>query len=169
MAQSESYVIDIQGFKTLLNEFVMKEVCIVGVHSGKVYHIFVKSPVCYENLCEKLKSRVNYITKYIHGIYWNSGSVDENTVVEILQKTVKNASRVYIKGSERVKFLKNLLNNTIPVVDLDIFNFDGNYKIKQVNFSCYYNERHSNLRCALKNACTYKRWLLNHLEKISCI
>src|SRR6266576_3506563 len=135
MAHSESYVIDIQGFKTLFNEFVMKEVCIVGVHSGKVYHIFVKSPVCYENLCKKLKSRVNYITKYIHGIHWNSGSVDENTVAEILQKIVKNAIRIYIKGSERVKFINNLFNNTIQVIDLDTFNFNSNYKIKLANFS----------------------------------
>jgi len=77
----------------------------------------------------------------------------------VLKKTLQRADKVYIKGSERVAFLEQLLHR--PVIDLDIFNFRGVNENKYPTCSLHYSE----LRCALRKACTYRDYLRKYLEK----
>jgi len=163
---ASSYVVDMQCFKTLQNEFIIKELCIVGVNSNFCYQCVVKPPIPFCSLCDEMKKRVNYITNYIHGIPWYVGYLSEDEVITILRNILKKAARVYIKGSERANYLSFLLNYKIPVIDLDIFDFKRRQLRENKNCKCHniFNHKHLRLRCAVTKACTYRDWLETEME-----
>lgn len=157
-----SYVVDIQGFRAMSNEFLIKEFCIAELGTNYVYHGVVKPAIRYARLGGEFKKRVNFVTNHIHGLQWDSGSMSRLQATTLIKNVLKNASRVYIKGSERVAFLEKLLDYMVPVIDLDIFDYYDNRALKERNIYCHYGHR---LRCAVQKACTYRTWLEKHLEK----
>ena len=118
-----SYVVDIQGFHA--PDFIPKEICIVSVETSFVRHRMIAPPTCYYRLSPRLKKQVDFVTKHIHGLHWDLGYTLETDALDLLRRTLKDADCVYIKGSERVNYLKKLLNNFVRLVDLDIFDYRG--------------------------------------------
>ena len=159
---ANSYIVDIQGFKSMSNEFLMKEVCIIGVDNDYSYHVVIKPPFCYARLGSELLRRVDFLTRRIHGLEWDWGWVNETDVISVMKKILTNADKVYVKGSERVAFLERLVKR--PVVDLDIFEYPAIDESKYCSCYCALS-RHSRLRCAFKKAVMYKEYLLKSLEK----
>ena len=159
MAAHDNYVVDFQAFKTLDNYFIIKELCIVNVDKNYYIHVMVKPYTSYANLHNnEFKKRINFLTNNVHGILWNSGYVNEEVAIDLLRNNLKNARTVYIKGSERVEFLRDVLYQyDVRVKDLDIFNFRG---IDEMEFPCCnYTYRHCQLRCAKRKALAYAYWL----------
>jgi hypothetical protein len=105
------------------------------------------------------------VTKNIHGLDWDLGYTLESDALELLKNTLKNADKVYIKGSERVKYLEHLLQR--PVIDLDIFDYRGPRELKEFSYRCCsdYLHRHTKLRCAFRKACMYRHYIRKFLEK----
>ena len=68
---------------------------------------------------EMNEKRVDFLTENFHGLHWNDGFIGFWDAVDMLCNTVKGASKVLIKGSERVAYLSKLLNREVCVVDLD--------------------------------------------------
>lgn len=168
MATINSFVVDVQGFKSMSNEFIMKEICIASVQSDYIDNFTVRSPTCYQRLSPQLQKRVDYIYYNIHGLHWDWGYTDPRVVVAQLKDTLKNADKVYIKGSERVKFLDFLLGRTVPVFDLDIFDYKGESSLDKNKYpSCRHSPTlHSELgRCALKKAYMYRDFVRKCVEK----
>jgi len=117
---ANSYVVDIQGFDVYGN-FIPKELCVVSVESTFVRHRMIGPPTHYQRLSPQLKKQVNFVTNHIHGLYWDQGYALERDVLDLLRELLKYADKVFIKGSERVNYLKNLLKNiSAKVIDLDI-------------------------------------------------
>jgi len=144
----------------------MKEVCIVGVQNDFFYHTMIKPPTSYDKLSKEFRKRIDFVTRYIHGICWDWGLTDEHDVTTKLKSTLKTADKVYIKGSERVAFLEQLLER--PVIDLDIFNYQGKHRIDQDKYlgcAFLHADRYSRLRCAEKKALVYRDFLCLNLEK----
>ena len=109
----ESYVVDIQGFQA--PDFLPKEICVVAVHSTFIRHRIIRPPTCYDRLSPRLRKQVDFVTQHIHGLDWDLGYTLESDALELLKNTLKNADKVYIKGSERVKYLEHLLKR--PVIE----------------------------------------------------
>lgn len=156
-----SYIVDFQAFKGLVNEFYLKEVAIVNIHSDTVYHWIIRPPTMYCNLNEEMQLRVNYLTYKIHGIPWQTGYIDESEVIALMKNILKNAAVVYIKGSERVTYLRNLLKGyrNVTVYDLDHFEefLKPECKKKNLKFKCTYDRpNHKKLRCALEQVTRYR-------------
>lgn len=164
------YIVNFQNFKTLINEIILKEVAIVSIHSNVEYHWMIRPPTRYSNLEKELRKRVDYITDYIHGIPWNIGYVEQRDVLENMKKILRDASCIYIKGSERVQYIKFLMRDYpyISVLDLDNFIYciqPNNNKIP--NFECPYNKpRHNNKSCALELATRHRNILRRELYSV---
>lgn len=107
------------------------------------------------------------MTRNIHGLDWDLGYISENDVLTELKGILRGATKVYIKGSERVTYLNRLMNYSVPVVDLDIYDYRGPRELKEFRYaSCSaYLHGHSKLHCAFRKACMYRdflrKWVVN--------
>lgn len=155
-----SYIVDIQGFYA--PDFLPKEICIVAAHSSFMWHCMIRPPTSYERLPPHLKKHVDYVTENIHGLHWDLGYTLEVDALNFLKNTLKHADRVYIKGSERVKYLEIILKR--PVIDLDMFDYRGPRALNESDYSSCskYTHRCSRLRCAMKKALMYRDYLRRH-------
>lgn len=157
----EPYVIDFQAFKTPDNNFLIKELCIVGVRSNVCVHAIVKPNVQYENLCIEMRCNVHYLTKYFHGIPWTHGYVNWEDTLSLLQNTVHNASVIYIKGSERATYIRSLCKN-ITVIDLDTLGCPRASPTQMHTLHCPYVKHKYNYTryaCSFRNANIYRDWI----------
>lgn len=155
-----AFVIDFQAFKSLSNEFVLKELAIVGVRKNIIHHFFIKPPSSVVG--RELGKRVQYITRHIHNIPWNYGHIELEEALHILNDILKDASVVYVKGSERAKFLKKCIFWDVKIIDLDHLgcpnaDFLPSALLQVCMFRGHFK---TNYRCALKNAQKYKQWIV---------
>lgn len=163
------YIVNFQNFKSLINETILKEVAIVSLHSNIQYHWLIRAPTRYVDLCWDLKKRVDYITDNIHGIRWDSGYMEQKYVLEKLKEILKDAIYIYIKGSERVQYIRHLMREYphIKIRDLDYWIGSDNNKIP--NFKCPYStHKHNSRRCALELATRHKKFYVVN-SKVSTI
>jgi len=157
-----TFVFDFQAFKTLENEYVLKEVALAGVDSNAVLHYLVKAPFSYEALDSVTKERVDYVKRNIHGLCWNSGFIELRHVRKALATALKDAVVVYIKGSERAQFLRGFLRDIrvrAAVVDLD--NDADFMRVKSYTRRKWFDHdhgsyRHMCLRCSLEQATAHR-------------
>lgn len=98
-----SFVVDFQAFKTLRNEFILKELAIVGVDTNLVAQCLIKPEIPFLHLPLKLQMSTSYLTRFVHKIRWCDGYMSTTDAIHLLRNTLKGASRIYCKGSERVK------------------------------------------------------------------
>lgn len=155
-----AFVVDFQGFKSLDNKFIVKELAIVSVDGGNgfLYYLF-KPPQPFCSLPDEMKKRVTYLTNYVHGLEWDIGDVDFDSCITFIIDNLKlSAKIIFVKGSERVNYIRNLLNNYVEVVDLDNFTYNT---ILYGESECSNHRSHCG-RCALHKAFAYKYWLLFH-------
>lgn len=151
-----AYVVDFQAFKSLNNKFIVKELAILRVDRDDCdLHLIFKPPQPFDTLPKEMRKRVAFLTKHIHGIPWEIGHNDFKNFVKsnnVLQK----ADVIFVKGSERVNFIRDMLQNSVEVLDLDNFMYTT---------TCFFenycpNHLHSYSRCAFNKALCYKQWLL---------
>ena len=166
------YVVDFQAFKTLYNEYLLKEVAIVNVHTDAVYQWTVRPHTSYYRLTPKMQSRVRFLTDHVHGIPWCAGYIDERDVIELMQNILKNASSLYIKGTERVKYLANMLRMYRSVTVFDINGLEEStlqqYREKISDIRCKFDSaKHKKLRCALEQATRYRDMLRREFYYVS--
>lgn len=161
-----SYIVDFQAFKDLYNTFILKELVIVSLETDQVVHCLVKSPVYYHNLHPELRRRCDYLSKNYHKIRWGDGYVEFSDAIRLLRKTTQGSAKIYVKGSERVKYISDILGR--KVLDLDKIGCPKAVDwTLQIARQCPYF-RHSNLpvqvHCSFKNALTYKDWFQNEFS-----
>lgn len=162
-----TFVIDFQAFKSLKNEFILKELSIVSVQTNHMIHCLIKPKTPFSTLPKKLQHSINYLTQNIHGIYWEDGYMDEKDAIRLMKDTVKDAVAIYCKGSERVNWLKKTLG--MFVIDLDLLSSPKSNKYYpdqfQLFLKCSYisHRRNNRHKCALQSALKYREWMLRSL------
>lgn len=153
--------VDIQGFKTESNEFILKEIAIANENTIQVF--LIKPPYPYYNLTKVERKQVSWIERN-RKIFWKEGYIPfssyKNLIVPLLEK--KN---IYAKGQEKVKWIQK------EVPDSKVFNLEDiqcpNLLSLNSDFcnaseilSCPY---HSTI-CALKNVMCLRKWCDNKLN-----
>lgn len=155
-----AYVVDFQAFKSMCNEFILKEVVITSCNSCVTHHYMVRPPFPFDTITPALRRIVSDFTKHVHGIPWDSGFIQHNEIEKLMFFYLKDASVVYIRGSERARFLKRMLPAKVTVVDLD--SFEDIKDAVDVRARCRWgSERHEQLRCSYRKAMKYRNWLRN--------
>ena len=73
------YIVDIEGFRLPINEFIIKELAILPVNNNN------ESARPFN----------------LHGITWTSGNVPYTLLKIIFTKIFKNTTKMYVKGLEK--------------------------------------------------------------------
>ena len=115
------FVVDLQGFKRPENNFVLKKLAILSVNdSSEQPTAFLFQPRCPWNNLPMRYMRMNaWLQINYHGISWNWGDVPYEKASEILRKSLQHVDIIYVKGLEKIKWLKNFIGEFYNIVDFD--------------------------------------------------
>ena len=103
------YLVDVQGFKITVNEFVYKEMAIIRLEEDAQPSVYLfKPPYHWDQLLEQNKSENRWLERNFHGILWRAGDVPHNEVGRII-RTIVGDCRVYVKGLEKSNWLRRIL------------------------------------------------------------
>jgi hypothetical protein len=144
-------VIQIHGFKSNDNEFILKEFAVVG----KTYrtHVLFKSPYPYNTLNSKMQRTARWLTRHYHRITWEDG--DTVYSKELISSLCKPFNVIYTKGTEKAKFLRQFHDNVIEI--------DEGLHVNSITsgvtcmLPCHNKD---SVRCALNSAVLYAQRLL---------
>lgn len=107
------FIVDFQGFNQFDDDFVIKELAIVGVRD-----VLTPTTIClfqapYSwSLLTKEECKINqWLIDNHHGIPWESGSIPYHEHDRILQDTLRNAAKIYVKGAQKKSWLQRILPN----------------------------------------------------------
>lgn len=154
--------VDLQGFKTNTNEFIVKEFA----YSTREYtNVFlIKPPFNFCKLTESEKRQTRWIEKHL-GILWHEGYVDYREFKRLIVNHIKN-KEIFVKGSEKLNWIKMLCAD-VTVTDLgenSTPNFNELHKkycFIENNYNCVYHKKN----CALKNVICINKWYLDNYEE----
>ena len=113
------YIVDVQGFIRPMNVFTFKEVAITALEEDAVPFVyFFKPPYEWNSLSNKYKCANDWLTRNFHGLFWADGEIIYSDVKEVLQSVLKDATKVYVKGLEKKKWMSQLIPNVYNLEDL---------------------------------------------------
>lgn len=149
-------IVDLQGFKKDNNEFILKEIAILC--SRQTLVLLIKPPFPFYELSKTERSTVSWIERN-RKIFWDEGFIPYSQMSQYITNYLKNKV-IYVKGSEKVLWLKNLIQSD-QIHNIECYNcpnFQTLYKTYlncSYVFSCIF---HSNV-CALRNVTCLNMWL----------
>ena len=107
-----------------------------------------------------------WLQRNYHGIPWNSGDVPYEKASEILRNNLQHADIIYVKGLEKIKWLKYFIGEFCNIVNLDDFDYPSLRKFRKKS-PCSQHCSVSEFNCAMENVKLLKSWLhLNHFFKL---
>ena len=111
MATTMEYaVVDMQGFRRSSNLFIVKEFAMFALEADalpKVYHFL--PPCTWQKLLTEEKSTNGWLELSFHGIPWHSGHIPYSDVIRIIQSSLKDIYKIYVKGLEKKRWLSEML------------------------------------------------------------
>lgn len=143
--------IDLQGF-TIDKKFHPKEVAIKI--NNQINYFLLRSRKSYRELSCKEKTTVNYLEEKHFGIPYDLGFIDYSNAQQIIKDTVSSASIVYVKGSQKCKYMKTVLDDIIVV---DITYCENTPKLDR-NIPTCTNHKLTFCACALRNVDLIYKW-----------
>jgi hypothetical protein len=90
-------------------DFVVKDMCIFNVTTNRIQTFSFRPPFPEYLLSPKVKRTNAYVSRAIHGIWWNDGYIDYGLLPELLGKYIKRTDIVYVKGLENLRFLQYVM------------------------------------------------------------
>lgn len=152
-------IVDVQGFKTDDNQFILKEIALVCNDQIEVFS--VKPPYPFRNLSSTERKQVNWIQRN-RNMYWNDGMIPYNSYVNFIDNFLKNKT-IYCKGLEKVNWIRNILqrDNVINLEDMGcpkLLSLYEEYRSSNDTYHCIY---HPTI-CALKNVTCLRKWCINN-------
>ena len=162
-ATDMEYVIDVQGFKRAYNEFIFKELAIIPLGEDVQPTVYLFGPPHDWNfLAPRYKCENNWLTRNYHEINWQDGEIPYEEFEEILKSSVRGAGKIYVKGLEKQKWLKNIISRVCNIEDLDCPSLSKLHGEKDSPCSQHNLYICPNSNCAVRNAIALKRWLINY-------
>ena len=154
-------VVDFEGFKHKKNDFIIKELSICGDYLDTVYFL---PPVEFEFLSLEEKRKYQWLSRFLHGLFWHRGEYPYNNLLQICQSFAHRypGGTFYAKGEEKCTVLRKLIGK--PIENLDTL---GCPKVEDLNDDIPHCHRHSKLlpaylrdkHCAQRKAQIYYDWL----------
>ncbi len=157
---------DVQGFQTLSNEFIVKEFGYTVLDSGVGYPNvwFFKPPWRFSSLSAKYRRVALWLERHHHGLPWNYGNRSYEQVGQLVQKW-ENIGRIYVKGEEKKEWLKKISGPVLAPLVVNIEEiFDdcpslAKFKDLPSRTCPFHSYRGDNKACALKNVELLKNWM----------
>lgn len=104
-------VMDVQGFKIGNKSFYPKELAIYD--GNAVSHFIFRPPFPFKTLPEDLQRQANWLMHNHHCVDWNDGFTPAFMLPKILQRLLRDADTVYVKGKEKAMYLQKFSEKTI--------------------------------------------------------
>lgn len=134
-------IIDIQGFKTEKNRFLIKE--LAAYDGTRICHYIFKPPFDFTCLPLEYQKNANWLIAYHHGINWQTGFVPLHKFSAIMSQLTVTSEDVYVKGREKAEYIRKY--SRVPVLELP-----ESPPIQQEGSSCFYHSKNPCI-CALTN------------------
>lgn len=152
-------IVDVQGFKTEDNRFILKEIAILCGEQVQVY--LVQPPFSFNNLTIAERKQVRWIEKN-RKLNWHDGFIPYEKVFEYINEFFIDKV-IYCKGVEKVKWIQDIVMSD-NVINLETINCPKllslyeEYRFCSDIYNCIY---HSNI-CALRNVLCLRKWCTNN-------
>lgn len=157
------YIVDLQGFKKPINEFVLKEFAMIPVDDTTVQALafLVKPPLPWQDLPATYRSINLWLTRNFHGILWDSGDVPYEEASTLIRNILHKARTIYVKGSEKREWLLAIMGESARIVDLENLECPSLHTLrKKTNHAYAYHSASPKFHCAGENAKLLREWLL---------
>lgn len=106
---------DIQGFKTSDKIFTPKE--LAAYNGDCISHYLFKSPFPFTSLPQHLQKQATWLMTNHHCIDWDEGFTPAFQFPRILRRLLRDVDVVYVKGREKVTFLKRYTDK--PIIEIE--------------------------------------------------
>lgn len=151
-------IVDLQGFKTEYNEFILKEIAVLT--GTQLIHLLFEPPFSFHELTEKEKKQVCWIQRN-RKIFWKEGYVSYGDHKNIIRNILRNKN-IYVKGLEKIQWLTNIMDdcNVGELCNLEDFGCPSLLSLYEKYKDCvdvYQCIHHFNI-CALKNVKCIQKW-----------
>lgn len=108
MMSDRTVIIDLQGFQLMTHQFIPKEMFAIDLDTGRgmSHHVF-KEPYALEELCDKDRQTVFWLTNKYHGLSWSGiGNTHLGDLQDVIDQVTYGASKVLCKGVMKRDFLR---------------------------------------------------------------
>lgn len=157
----EYAIVDLQGFKDNSNNFIIKEFSFATKNIK--FSDIIQSTCAFDELSIPKQKSANWLTDNFHGITWYDGDIDVNELRDTI-KPILSTKIVFVKGEEKIIWLKNLLRDSLQnVVNIETLgcNLNLHKNSEMFGMMCSKHKRMShNLHCALNNVSQIFNWYL---------
>lgn len=155
---SMDFIVDLQGFKVPIDEFVPKEISIVEVGSDKKpLTLLLEPPTTWDALPDKYKTMNGWLTRNFHGIPWDSGDVSHDAARVIICAILQHARTVYVKGLEKSLWLRRF--TSMEIDDMEDLGCPSMRKLPKISCGCPHHSYNAKYNCANENVICLKNWL----------
>ena len=163
-----SFVFYMQGFTGPNNEFILKEVAVLSIDdSWGVTHTF-EPPYNWNELPAKYKSTNLWLVRNYHGINWDYGLLPYDYIQDVIKSMLHEATIVYVKGNSKQTFLKQYLQDSIIIIDLQDFDCPSIKVLDETCMKCSYHiNLHKKFNCAFNNVFRLRQWICNNVININ--
>lgn len=152
------YIVDLQGFKRPINEFVLKEISFLEVQGdGPPLTLFFDSPSAWKSLPVKYKAMNLWLTRNYHGMSWEDGEIPYEAAETIIGAILQRARKVYVKGLEKTQWMKKFTN--AEIIDLETLDCPSLKKLPKIPPGCSHHSFQTKHNCANANVKSLKCWL----------
>lgn len=142
-----------------MNAFTFKEIAITALEEDAVPTVYLfEPPYSWGSLPGRYKSENSWVTRNYHGIPWEAGEIPYADVQEVLRSVLEGASKIYIKGLEKKKWLGRLVPHVYNLEDLGCPSLS---KMRIYDKYCTHHTLCANPVCAAANVEILKKWFLN--------
>lgn len=155
------FVIDVQGFKGPINEFIIKEISIIRADQkdAKPLTLFFEPPYAWNTLPSKYQTSNKWLQRNFHGIPWDYGLIPYDAAKPIIQAILQRARTIFVKGCEKSLWVASFLDLSTEIVDLETLDCPSLKKLLKTSSNCPHHTNESKFNCATMNVKALKSWL----------
>lgn len=152
---NETIIVDMQGFKDLKNNFIVKELSIATKNHTQTF--LIKPPYAFKNLTDEEKKQVRWLERN-RGLKWSEGFIDYREFRRIIVPYL-SSKKVLVKGLEKGMWVRELCQDC-EIMELEekgcpnFLKLYSDYHVDVNKFNCEYHKK----MCALKNVLCLKKW-----------
>lgn len=108
-------IIDVQFFKIGNNTYMPKE--LAAYNGSAVSHYVFRRPFQFCLLPEPLQKQATWLMNNHHCIDWDEGFTPTFQFRIIIERVLRDADEVYVKGSEKASFLRKYTDK--PILEIE--------------------------------------------------
>jgi hypothetical protein len=92
--------------------FIAKEVIFSNAEGKELERLCFLPPCPMAHLSPEFQRHIQYLTKYVHNLPWESGNIPYSALGRIIANRVNKCNEVIVRGANKKQWLKDVLGET---------------------------------------------------------